>query len=164
MKYFKENSILLSDFDGVLLDTQSKFNEVMKDETDFNLWNNYLNGIDWNKFYKTSDEIPNAKHVLKELEKLKILKGFITKIHSLYEGEEKLKIIRKMNFSVPIYYVLPKQRKSEVYKPDSNIVLLDDGFDNVVDWEMNGGSSILYNHNTNHAKKIVINNMTDLLK
>lgn len=164
MKYFKGNSILLSDFDGVLLDTQSKFNEVMKEETDFDLWNNYLNGIDWNKFYKTSNEIPNAKYTLKELEKLKILKGFITKIHSLYEGEEKLKIIRKMNFKVPIYYVLPKQRKSEIYKPNKNTILLDDGFDNVVDWEMNNGSSILFNPNIIHAKKIVINNMSDLLK
>ena len=43
MKYFNDEDILLSDFDGVLLDTITKFKEVMKDDKCFDNWNNYLN-------------------------------------------------------------------------------------------------------------------------
>ena len=57
MKYIKDGQILLSDFDGVLLDSQNKFLEVMKDETDFNLWFEYLTSINWKTFFKTCNLI-----------------------------------------------------------------------------------------------------------
>lgn len=164
MKYFKSGDILLSDFDGVLLDSQDKFKEVMKDEVDFNKWFEYLTSINWETFFKECNEIPNAVKVLTELERLNILKGFITKIHSLEEGEEKSKIIREMNFIVPIFYVLPHQKKSKIYIPSNNTILLDDNINNCVDWILNGGKSIFYNSNGLHSKVKTINNIKDLLK
>ena len=163
MKYIKENDILLSDFDGVLFDSQSKFKEVMKDETDFNLWNEYLNSINWSIFYKNCNLVKDSYKTLSELERLKILKGFITKIHSLYEGEEKLKIIREMGFKVPTYFVLPFQSKSDIYVPDKNTILLDDNITNLVEWENSGGKVLLYDPNSNIKSKKTIKNLKDLL-
>ena len=163
MKYIKEKDILLSDFDGVLFDSQSKFKEVMKEETDFNLWNEYLNSINWSIFYKNCNLVKDSYETLSELEKLKILKGFITKIHSIYEGEEKLKILRDMGFKVPVYYVLPFQRKDEIYVPNNNTILLDDSVNNLIEWEKSGGKVLLYDPNSNIKSSNTIKNLKDLL-
>ena len=43
MKYFNDGEILLSDFDGVFLDSQKRFNEVMKEDSNsFPEFENYI--------------------------------------------------------------------------------------------------------------------------
>ena len=164
MKYFKNGDILLSDFDGVYFDSQTKFNESMQGCTDFDLWMDYLNNIDWHSFYAQCQRIPDAKETLLELQKLEILKGFITRIHSFYEGVEKTDIIRKDGFYVPIYFVLPKQPKSDVFTPTSHTIILEDDARNTEDWEQRGGRSILYNPHINKSNSKTVKKLSFLLK
>lgn len=155
MNYFNEGDILLSDFDGVYLDSQREFLKVMKDEKSLDLWMEYLNNIDWKNFLRNCNEIPDATDTFLELQKLKILRGFITRIHSFEEGKEKVSFLRENGFYVPVYYVLPKQDKSNVYVPDEHVVLLEDNYNNAFEWELNGGRSLIYDPDGENDKRIV---------
>ena len=101
----------LIDFDGVILDSQDRFQEVMKDNINFFDWMEYLSSIEWYSFLRSCNEIDESISVLKELERLKKLKGIITAIHSFKEGQEKLYFLREQNIHVPIIYTLPHQKK-----------------------------------------------------
>ena len=54
------------------------------------------------------------------MEELKKLKAIITSIHGLNEMSEKLSFIRKNDIYVPVYFVPPKRKKSEIYIPKKN--------------------------------------------
>ena len=156
MKYFEPGDILLSDFDGVYLDSQRHFSEFMREEKSLDLWTKYLNSINWREFLRECKEMPKATETFLELQRLGILKGFITRIHSFDEGREKSIFIREKGFVIPIYYVLPEQSKSEVYIPNKKTILLDDKEENALDWEMNGGKSIVFDpYSTRDCKKLV---------
>ena len=103
----------------------------MKEEKSLDLWMEYLNSIDWKNFLRECREIPNATSTFLELQKLQILKGFITKIHSFEEGVEKACFIRSKGLFVPIYYVLPRQEKSKVFIPNEHTILLEDNYKNI---------------------------------
>ena len=163
MKYFKKKDELYSDFDGVYLNSQELFNEVMQGETSLDSWMKYLNSIDWKDFFKKCERIPEAKETFLELQELGILKGFITRIHSFDEGIEKGKLLRADGIIVPIYYVLPEQPKSVVIIPNSNKVLLEDDPKNTEDWELKGGHSILYNPSSPACTKKMIKKLPNLL-
>ena len=99
MKYFNNGEYLLSDFDGVFLDSQERHNKIMKEKTDLESWMKYLNSINWYNFLRECNEIPGATETFLELQQLKILKGFITRIHSFEEGKEKsLKLVKNRDF------------------------------------------------------------------
>ena len=51
-----------------------------------------------------------------------------------------------------------------VYKPNKNTIILDDDPYNTLDWEKNGGKSILYNSNVNHSTKKIVKKLPNLLK
>lgn len=163
MKYFEPGDILLTDFDGVFVDSQQRFLEVMKDETSFDLWMEYLTSINWKKFLRECEEMVNATDTFLELQELNILKGFITKIHSFEEGIEKENFIRERGLIVPIYYVLPRQAKSSVYIPDRHTILLEDNYENAIDWEENGGKTIIFNPDSNIETKRLIKKLDSLL-
>lgn len=164
MKYFKEGDILLSDFDGVFLNSQVIYNEAMKGKTSLVAWTRYLNSIDWYTFLHECDEIPEARETFIELQKLKILRGFITRIHSFYEGMEKARILREVGIEVPLYYVLPGQPKSEVYIPNSHTIILEDDVRNTSDWVKHGGKAILYNPEIKRSNDKEIKKISYLLK
>ena len=164
MKYFKKEDILLTDFDGVFLNSQERFDEDMNGEIDSKLWEIYLNNLDWIKFLKECEEMPGATEVFKELIEKEILKGFLLQIHTIPEGLAKANLIREKGIYIPIYYVLAPQKKSLIYPPKENIILLDDKIRNAIDWEENGGKAILYNCKTKKKNMTYINNLSDLLK
>lgn len=163
MRYFKPGDGLLSDFDGVFLDSQSIYNEVMQGETELDPWMEYLNSINWYVFLRQCKEIPGATETFLELQKLNILKGFITRIHSFEEGKEKSIILREVGLYVPVYYVLPEQPKSMVFMPNNHTYLLEDDPRNAVDWEQNGGKSILYNPNIPNSNEKMVKKLSHLL-
>ena len=163
MYYFEEGDILLTDFDGVYVDSQDRFLEVMQDEKSFDLWMEYLNSINWRTFLKECEENENATETFLVLQELGILQGFITKIHSFEEGKEKSNFIRERGLIVPIYYVLPQQAKSTVYIPNRKTILLDDNYENVIDWEDKGGKSIIFNPNSKKENKKLIKKLDKLL-
>ena len=164
MKYFEKGDILLSDFDGVLLDSQKRLDEVMKGETSLEKWMDFLNGIHWREFLHECDFIPGSVETLLELQKMGILQGFIPKIHSLEEGKEKTILLRDLGFIVPIFFVMPEQEKSEVYIPNRKVSLLDDKVRNYMSWQENGGNSILYDPEEKSCGKKYVKSMYDLLK
>ena len=164
MKYFKRGDILLSDFDGVLLDSQKRFLEDMKDEKALDKWMDYLESINWRDFLRECEFMPDALDTFHELQELKILKGFITRIHSFREGKEKSVFLREIGLYVPLYYVLPEQPKSDVYIPNRKVILLDDDEKNCDEWSLNGGKSILYGHEVKNCGKNYVKNLSDLLK
>ncbi len=164
MEYFRDGDILLSDFDGVYLDSQERFNKAMKREQSFELWTKYLNSINWKEFLKECKEMPGATDTFLELQKLGILRGFITKIHSFEEGVEKSIFIRDKGLKVPLYYVLPHQSKSLVYVPNSHTILLEDKIENALDWEQNGGKYIVYDKNISSENQNHVKSLKHLLK
>ena len=164
MKYLSEKNVLLADFDGVLLDSQEKYNEIMGIETDFDLWMEYLNSIDWYNFLRSCNEIEGATETFLELQQLKILKGFITRIHSFDEGKEKCAFLREIGIYVPVYYALPMQPKSSVYLPDENTILIDDDIKNTIEWENSGGRSLLYNPHIKRDTQKIITKIPNLLE
>ncbi len=164
MKYFQKGDILLTDFDGVILDSQKHFEEAMKGEKDSDKWTEFLNGINWKEFIRECDFIPGAIETFTELQKLKILRGIITRIHSFEEGKEKAILLREVGIQVPIYYTLLNQKKSQVYIPKRKIILLDDHEDNYEEWEQNGGKSILFNEYEKSTEKRNVKSLYELLK
>ncbi len=164
MEFFKRGDVLLSDFDGVLLDSQKRFLEEMKDEKALDKWMDFLGGINWKEFLRECEFMPDALDTFHELQDLKILKGFITRIHSFNEGKEKGIFLREKGLYVPLYYVLPEQPKCSVYIPNRKVILLDDDEKNCDEWLQNGGKSILYGKEPKTCGKKYVKNLSDLLK
>ncbi len=153
----------LVDFDGVILDSQERFKNVMKDNTNLYDWMEYLASIEWYSFLRECAEIDESLTVLKKLEYLQRLKGIITAIHSFKEGEEKLIFLREKSIYVPIIYTLPHQKKSDVYMPDECTVLIDDKLKNCVEWELAGGKSLLFDRNSTEEERGKIRTLKKLL-
>ncbi len=151
------------DFDGVILDSQDRFLMDMKDNVDFNDWMEYLNSIDWYNFIRECTEIDESLSVLEKLQKLKKLRAIITTIHSMEEGNQKMLFLRENNIIVPIIYVLPKQKKSDIYIPNINDVLIDDKQKNCDDWIEAGGSATLFDSHSNGKEKNKIKSLKQLL-
>ena len=135
----------------------------MKNEKSQKLWKEYLNSINWKEFLRQCDEIPYAIETFLELQKLKILKGFIIRIHSFEEGREKLKLLREKGIVVPIYYVGPDDNKSSIYIPNKKTILLDDQRANIIDWKNNGGRTIIYDPVASEENDEIIKEMDHLL-
>ena len=151
------------DFDGVILDSQDRFLMDMKDNVDFNDWMEYLNSIDWYNFIRECTEIDESLSVLEQLQKLKRLRAIITTIHSMEEGNQKMIFLREKNILVPILYVLPTQKKSEIYIPSITDVLVDDKQKNCNDWIDAGGSAILFDSHAKGNEKSKIKTLKQLL-
>ena len=145
------------------MDSQKEFIKVMKNEKSQKLWKEYLNSINWKEFLRQCDEIPYAIETFLELQKLKILKGFIIRIHSFEEGREKLKLLREKGIVVPIYYVGPDDNKSSIYIPNKKTILLDDQRANIIDWKNNGGRTIIYDPVASEENDEIIKEMDHLL-
>ena len=50
---------------------------------------------------------------------------------------------------MPILFVPPHIKKSQIYLPNNGEILIDDSIKNLIDWEQNGGKSIYFNENLN---------------
>ena len=153
----------LVDFDGVILDSQDRFLEVMKDKKDLYEWMDYLSSIEWFKFLRVCEEIDESLSILEKLQKLRKLKAVITKIHSFEEGKEKLLYLREKGIEVPIIYTLPEQKKSDVVIPNSNLVLVDDSRTNYTDWINAGGDALLFDPKNKSANYKKIKSLKQLL-
>ena len=153
----------LVDFDGVILDSQKKFDEAMKDTTDFDIWYNYLNSINWHEFYASCDEIDDAFNSLNRLQEKKKLKAILTAIHSFEEGNEKALILRNNKIYVPIIFVLPNQDKSIIYPPMDEDILIDDKEKNCKDFENAGGKALLFRPKINYDSKKTVKSLKELL-
>ena len=151
------------DFDGVVLDSQAKFDENMKGNTNFCDWNEYLNSIEWREFYRSCNEIDDAFSTLTKLHYLKKLKAILTTIHSFNEGQEKSIILREKGVHVPVVFVLPNQCKSFIYPPEAGVILVDDKEQNCLDYETAGGKALIFKPDYKGNSKKVIKSLKELL-
>ena len=70
----------------------------------------------------------------------------LTKTHSLNEGSEKIKWIRKNNIKQSVILVPYNLKKTDIVSAQNNI-LIDDSLRNLDDWSYNNGKPIFFDIN-----------------
>ena len=61
------------------------------------------------------------------------------------EAKVKALRLRSRKVEVPILFVPPHVKKSQIYLPNNGEILIDDSIKNLIDWEQKGGKSIYFN-------------------
>ena len=138
------NQKIFIDFDGVIFDTEKRVVERKNQKPDMS-WNEFFEELDWFQLLEESKVINNAiDYILKGQTRSEQL-FILTKIHTLVEMEAKTKLLRNKKIEVPILFVPPHVKKSQIYLPKNGEILIDDSIKNLIDWEQNGGNSIYFN-------------------
>ena len=127
------------DFDGVILDTDTTINNIIKDNN-INK-KEYISNCNWDNLLNSTAVINNSIKYLKE-SKLDI--NLLSKISTLEEGIAKVKYLRNNNINMNIHLVPTKISKSDIVSPKGNI-LIDDKVYNLDEWNSKGGTSIFFN-------------------
>lgn len=141
------------DCDGVIIDSDSRL-KYMKERAGFTehtreSYYKYFeyadNHVDeWNYIIKDADQINNSVDIIKQLEELKKKIVILTKIHSLYEMNIKLDVLRnKWNIKSDIIFVPPYASKDSIVNPINN-TLIDDQKENIIHWNEAGGLGLLF--------------------
>ena len=146
------NKRIFVDFDGVILDTISKFEELK----DPNItWDDFFLYFNWDNFLKECDPINNSVEILKKLQLLKSDIYILTKINTVNEMEAKIHELRyNRGIILPIIFVPYKKKKNEVIIPNDGDILIDDTLSNLIEWEKAGGIGYLYNSNLDYPRKV----------
>ena len=131
------------DFDGVILDTDTTIDNIIKD---INVdKKEYIRTCNWDNLLSNTDVISNSIKYLRE-SKLDI--NLLSKISTLEEGIAKVKYLRNNSVDMNIHLVPTKISKSDMVNPKGNI-LIDDKVYNLDEWNSKGGISIFFNKNNN---------------
>ena len=142
------NNKIFIDFDGVIFDTEKRVLERKKQKPNIS-WDEFFEKLNWFQLLEESKIINNAiDYILEGQTKSKQI-AILTKIHTLVEMEAKVKSLRSRKIEVPILFVPPHIKKSQIYLPNNGEILIDDSIKNLIDWEPNGGKSIYFNENLN---------------
>ena len=138
------NKKIFIDFDGVIFDTEQRVLE-RKNLVPDKEWKIFFEELNWFELLEEAKVINNAiDYILEGQEKSKQL-AILTKIHTLVEMEAKVKALRSRKVEVPILFVPPHVKKSQIYLPTNGEILIDDSIKNLIDWEQKGGKSIYFN-------------------
>lgn len=131
------------DFDGVIFDTEKRVVEK-KQNPDIS-WNEFFEKLDWFQLLEESQVINNAIEYILECQVRSQQIAILTKIHTLIEMEAKVKALRSRKVEVPVLFVPPHIKKSQIYLPNNGEILINDSIKNLIDWELNGGKGIYFN-------------------
>jgi len=132
------------DFDGVIFDTEQRVVEQKNKNPNIS-WDEFFENLDWFKLLEEAKVINYAiEHILEAQSKGKQIQ-ILTKIHTLLEMQAKVYALRRRKVEVPILFVPPHVKKSQIYIPNNGEILVDDSIKNLVDWKKNGGTSIYFN-------------------
>ena len=131
------------DFDGVIFDTEKRVVEK-KQNPDIS-WNEFFEKLDQFQLLEESQVINNAIEYILECQVRSQQIAILTKIHTLIEMEAKVKALRSRKVEVPVLFVPPHIKKSQIYLPNNGEILIDDSIKNLIDWELNGGKGIYFN-------------------
>ena len=138
------NNKIFIDFDGVIFDTEKRVLERKKQKPNIS-WDEFFEKLNWFQLLEESKIINNAiDYILEGQTKSKQI-AILTKIHTLVEMEAKVKSLRSRKIEVPILFVPPHIKKSQIYLPNNGEILIDDSIKNLIDWEQKGGKSIYFN-------------------
>lgn len=138
------NHKIFIDFDGVIFDTEERVVERKKQAPHLS-WNEFFEKLDWFELLDESEVINNAIDYLLDGQSKSKQIAILTKIHTLIEMEAKVKALRSRKVELPIFFVPPHVKKTQIYLPEHNDILVDDSIKNLVDWEQKGGKSIYFN-------------------
>ena len=140
------------DFDGVILDTEDLlFEEWRKNPDRFSLPEKvkikYIQQSNWKEIINNSEIINDSIYILKNIDPND--NTILTRIHSLYEGEEKIKFLRRNGVKQEIILAPYKLKKCEVVSAKGNI-LIDDCLRNLYEWEQSGGYPMFFDRDENN--------------
>lgn len=104
-----------------------------------------VDNLDWVQLLDEAKVINNAiDYILDGQTRTKQL-AVLTKIHTLLEMEVKTKALRSRKIKIPILFVPPHIKKSQIYLPNNGEILIDDSIKNLIDWKQKGGTGIYFN-------------------
>lgn len=138
------DSRIFIDFDGVIFDTEKRVVDRKKQNPDIS-WDEFFETLDWFQLIDESEVINNAIDYILEGQSKSRQLSILTKIHTLVEMEAKLRALRSRKVKVPVLFVPPHVKKSQIYLPNTGDILIDDSIKNLIDWEQNGGRGIYFN-------------------
>lgn len=138
------NNKIFIDFDGVIFDTEKRIVEEKNKTPDIS-WNEFFENLNWFKLLEESQVINNAIDCILEGQSKGMQILILTKIHTLLEMQAKVLALRERKIEVPILFVPPHIKKSQIYLPNNREILVDDSIKNLIDWKKNGGTGIYFN-------------------
>ena len=158
------NGIIFIDLDGVILDTEKII--LNKKEENNNLsWDEFFECLNWEMVLSNASQINDSIEILKKAQKFRNDLIILTKCHTLKEMQEKVKALRyNREITIPIMFVPPHVKKSEIYLPMNREILIDDSQKNIVNWEAVGGIGLLFDNGNNQKYKRKIRSLEFLLK
>ncbi len=134
------------DFDGVIVDSQNKINELFwlfgEDSTD-PFWNEALMRIYWTRLLSISNELDGSFEVLRELVKSGANVSILSRVFSENEKLAKIEYLKSKGIYINFIACMGRVPKSTIIKPAPYRILVDDGIDNITDWRRYGGTGIL---------------------
>ena len=146
-----DNKIFI-DFDGVIFDTEKRVVERKNQNPDIS-WNELFEKLDWLQLLEESKVINNAIDYILEGQAKSQRIAILTKIHTLVEMEAKVKALRNRKVEVPVLFVPPHVKKSQIYLPNNGEILIDDSIKNLIDWEQKGGKGIYFNEDLDYSNQ-----------
>ena len=150
---FKENVFI--DFDGVIFDTEKRVVERKKLRPDIS-WNVFFEELDWFELLEEAKVINNAIDYILEAQSKSKQIAILTKIHTLIEMEAKVRALRSRNVEIPILFVPPHIKKSQIYLPNNGEILIDDSIKNLIDWEQKGGRGLYFSENLDFSNQFEV--------
>ena len=117
----------------------------------------FFRNVNWLEYAYRSKSINYSVEIIKEVERLKRLRMIIlTKINTVNEMSDKEFFLRKeLGIYSPIMYVPVSSFKSQIAMPNSGDILIDDDLKNVLEWELSGAKSYLFNQpDINYHSKV----------
>ena len=142
------------DCDGVILDTETGlFSEydILKIDNPELKRRVYLQNLDWEYWIEQAAVLNDALNILKNYNPTDT--HILTKVHSLNEAIAKINYFRNNKIKNNIIIVPDGISKSQIVNPFGNI-LVDDGNNNLVDWEENFGISYYFGNIESKFEKI----------
>lgn len=141
-----ENKRIFIDFDGVIYDSEKLVVERKENFSQLT-WDEFFEQLNWFDLLNEANIINESTDYILEAQQNERNIAILTKIHTLLEMEAKVKKIRSLGIEIPIMFVPPHVKKSEIYLPKNGEILIDDSIKNLKDWSNNGGESIYFNEN-----------------
>ena len=91
----------LIDFDGVIYDTEERIVKMKSECPDIS-WNEFFDQLDWYQLLEDSKVINRSiEYILEAQERQKSI-AILTKIHTLFEMQAKVDVLRSQNVTIPI--------------------------------------------------------------
>lgn len=154
---------LYLDCDGVILDTISKSNKILREEgiVSKDEVTKFYTNIDWSKLIEESGEINDSISKVKELSNYFDIE-ILTHVNSENESNVKRNYFAKELPNINVITV-PIQVKKADFVDAKNIILVDDSSTNLEYWIKKGGIGIKFSSSIQECNYTVITNLLELL-